>query len=277
KTLVAASSIIRPGVAQSGMMREYIFRHNNPGQFEYFHKVFEEQLGETYGIMVYQEDVIKIALHYGGVSAEDGDILRRAMSGKGRSLAALQKVKDHFFESCHKLGHPEKLSAEVYRQIESFAGYSFCKAHSASYAVESYQSLYLKTYYPIEFMVAAINNGGGFYRTEVYVHECRMAGGKIHNPCVNRSLFETTVYGEDVFLGFMHIEKLESRLAQFICTERENNGNFLSLENFIRRVPVGIETLQTLIFVGAFRFTSKQKNELLIEARMIMVDFKPQR
>ncbi|MDR6919936.1 DNA-directed DNA polymerase III PolC [Chryseobacterium sp. 2987] len=126
KVLVAASSIIRPGVAQSGMMREYIFRHNHPGQFEYFHEVFEKELGETYGIMVYQEDVIKIALHYGGVSAENGDVLRRAMSGKGRSLSALQKLKDDFFESCKKKGHAEQLSQEVYRQIESFAGYSFC-------------------------------------------------------------------------------------------------------------------------------------------------------
>jgi len=106
KVLVAASSIIRPGVAQSGMMREYIFRHNNPTKFEYFHDVFKKELDETYGIMVYQEDVIKIALHFGGLSATDGDVLRRAMSGKGRSLSALQKVKDHFFESCREIGHP---------------------------------------------------------------------------------------------------------------------------------------------------------------------------
>lgn len=274
KTLVAASSIIRPGVAQSGMMREYIFRHNNPDKFEYFHKVFEEQLGDTYGIMVYQEDVIKIALHFGGLTADDGDILRRAMSGKGRSLSALQKVKDHFFESCRKLGHPEKLSAEVYRQIESFAGYSFCKAHSASYAVESYQSLYLKVHYPIEFMVSAINNMGGFYRTEVYVHEARMGGAIIHNPCVNHSEFTTTVYGSDVYLGFMHIEKLESRLAQFIPEERIKNGDYISLEDFIKRVPVGIETIQILIFIGAFRFTGKTKSELLIEARLLLTNFK---
>lgn len=276
KTLVAASSIIRPGVAQSGMMKEYIFRHNHPDRFEYFHPVFEEQLGETYGIMVYQEDVIKIALHYGGVSAEDGDILRRAMSGKTRSKKELQKVKNHFFECAARQGHPQDLSREVYRQIESFAGYSFCKAHSASYAVESYQSLYLKVHYPVEFMVAAINNGGGFYRTEVYVHECRMSGGKIYNPCVNRSRFETTVYGEEVFLGLMHIEKLEQRIAEFIPEERERNGPFASLENFVKRVPVGLETLQILIFIGAFRFTGKQKNELLIEARLLLVNFRPE-
>jgi len=269
KTLIAASSIIRPGVAQSGMMKEYIFRHNNPTKFEYFHDVFKEELGETYGIMVYQEDVIKIALHFGGLSAADGDVLRRAMSGKGRSLSALQKVKDHFFESCKELGHPEQLSKEVYRQIESFAGYSFCKAHSASYAVESYQSLYLKVYYPIEFMVCAINNGGGFYRTEVYVHEAKMSGATIKNPCVNLSEYQTTVYGTDVYLGIMHIEKVEGKIALMIPEERRNNGEYTSLKNFVKRIPIGIETLQILIFIGAFRFTGKQKHELLIQARFL--------
>lgn len=275
KILVAASSIIRPGVAKSGMMREYIFRHNNPDQFEYFHDVFKEQLGETYGIMVYQEDVIKIALHFGGLSAADGDVLRRAMSGKGRSLEALQKVKNDFFDSCRLIGHSEQLSQEVYRQIESFAGYSFCKAHSASYAVESYQSLYLKVYYPIEFMVATINNQGGFYRTEVYIHEAKMSGGKINNPCVNNSNFETTVYGDEVYLGLMHIEKIESRISYLIQEEREKNGDYLSLENFVKRIRLGIESLQILIFIGALRFTKKQKNELLIEARFIMSTYKP--
>lgn len=270
KVLVAASSIIRPGVAQSGMMREYIFRHNHPGHFEYFHEVFEKELGETYGIMVYQEDVIKIAMHFGGVSAANGDVLRRAMSGKGRSLSALQKLKDDFFESCKKKGHPEQLSKEVYRQIESFAGYSFCKAHSASYAIESYQSLYLKVHYPIEFMVSAINNGGGFYRTEVYIHEAKMSGAVIHNPCVNFSEYQTTLYDKEVYLGLMHIERLESLIKELIPEERNKNGNYKSLEDFVQRIPIGIETLQILIFVGAFRFTGKQKHELLIEARFLL-------
>ncbi|MCV2484349.1 DNA polymerase III subunit alpha [Flavobacterium sp. SH_e] len=276
KTLVAASSIIRPGVAQSGMMKEYIFRHNNPSKFEYFHPVFEKELGETYGIMVYQEDVIKIALHYGGLSAADGDILRRAMSGKGRSKAALQKVKDDFFISAAAKGHPEALSQEIYRQIESFAGYSFCKAHSASYAVESYQSLYLKVHYPIEFMVAVINNQGGFYRTEIYVHEARMAGAAIHTPCVNRSGYETALYGSDIYLGFMHLQGLDSKLSQFIAFERERNGVYKSLEDFINRVPMGIENVKVLIFIGAFRFTGKTKNQLLVQVSLLMNNFKPE-
>lgn len=213
----------------------------------------------------------------GGVSAADGDILRRAMSGKGRSLSALQKVKDDFFASCRQQGHPEELSTEIYRQIESFAGYSFCKAHSASYAVESYQSLYLKVYYPLEFMVSVINNMGGFYRTEVYVHEARMSGGKIMNPCVNRSEQQATIYGDEIYLGFMHLEKVESRLGQLIPEERRKNGQYKSMEDFIKRIPIGIETLQILIFIGAFRFCGIPKNELLLKARVLLGDFKPER
>ena len=274
-TLVAASSVIRPGVAQSGMMREYVFRHNNPGKFEYFHSVFREQLGETYGVMVYQEDVIKIAHHFAGLNLSDADILRRAMSGKTRSKEEFDGVKDHFFKNCTEKGYPDSLSREVYRQIESFAGYSFCKAHSASYAVESYQSLYLKVYYPIEFMVAVINNFGGFYRTEVYFHEAKMAGADICNPCVNLSTYLTSVKGKEVYIGFVHIQNLEEGIARRIPEEREQNGAYLSLEDFINRVPVEIESVQVLICLNAFRFTGKEKNELMLLARMLIANFRP--
>jgi len=275
RILVAASSIIRPGVAQSGMMREYIYRHNHPDQFEYFHPVFEENLKETYGIMVYQEDVIKIAQYFGGLSHADGDILRRAMSGKERSIQKLNEVKANFFKSCMEdQGHSEQMTAEAFRQIQSFAGYSFCKAHSASYAVESYQSLYLKVYYPLEFMVSVINNQGGFYRTEVYIQEARMSGANVQNPCVNNSEYQTILKGKEIYLGFMVLQSLETKVAQMISEEREKNGDYKSLENFIKRIPIGIETIQILIFIGAFRFTGKQKNELLVEARLLLINYK---
>ena len=269
QTLVAASSIIRPGVAKSGMMKEYIFRHNNPNSFEYFHEVFEDFLGDTYGIMVYQEDVIKIALHYGGLEATYGDILRRAISGKSRSKKEIESLKYMFFESCKRLGRNEQLSIEVFRQIESFAGYSFCKAHSASYAVESYQSLYLKTYFGIEFMVCAINNGGGFYRTEIYVHEAKRSGGTVLVPCVNNSEHETILKGKDIYLGFGLIKSMDEKLALLLVDERSANGDYKSLENFLSRTNIGGETLQTLIFAGAFRFTGKPKSDLIILSKML--------
>ncbi|MEZ5001339.1 MAG: hypothetical protein R2727_12235, partial [Bacteroidales bacterium] len=163
-TLVAASSVIRPGVARSGMMKQYISRFHNPDGFEYIHPVMKEQLSETFGVMVYQEDVLKICHHFAGLDLSDADTLRRAMSGKYRSKEEIRKITGRFFENCRKKGYPEDITAEVWRQIESFAGYSFSKAHSASYAVESYQSLYLKAHFPLEFIVAVINNFGGFYR-----------------------------------------------------------------------------------------------------------------
>nr|MQY80294.1 PHP domain-containing protein [Bacteroidota bacterium] len=171
--LVAASSIIRPGVARSGMMREYIHRFHHPDDFEYIHPVMKEQLEETYGIMVYQEDVLKVCFYFAGLDLADADVLRRAMSGKFRGKKEFSRIVKKFFDNCKSRGYPDKITREVWRQIESFAGYSFSKAHSASYAVESFQSLYLKAHFPLEFMVAVINNFGGFYRTWVYVHEAK--------------------------------------------------------------------------------------------------------
>jgi DNA-directed DNA polymerase III PolC len=272
-TLVAASSVIRPGVAKSGMMREYVFRHNNPSKFQYFHAVFKEHLGDTYGVMVYQEDVIKIAHHFADLDLSEADILRRAMSGKTRSIKELDKVKGKFFTNCKTKGYPEKLTEEVYRQIESFAGYSFCKSHSASYAVESYQSLYLKAYYPIEFMVAVINNFGGFYRTEVYFHEARRAGAIIKNPCVNNSEYLTGLNGKTIYIGFNHIHNLNAETASAIIKERELFGDYLSLEDFINRITIGVETLETLIFIKAFNFTGKSKSELVLEGRILLSSY----
>jgi len=266
--LVAASSIIRPGVAKSGMMREYIYRHKG-GKFEYVHPVFKDQLEDTYGVMVYQEDVIKVAHYFAGLDMADADILRRAMSGK-KNNEAFDRVKKKFFANCKDKGYTSTIAKEIYRQIESFAGYSFCKAHSASYAVESFQSLYLKAHYPLEFMVAVINNYGGFYRTEVYIHEARMAGGTIHNPCINRSLLLTDITGSEIFLGFDLIKSLSKTLVEDIIYERSKNGRYKSIEDFYNRNSVGIEQLETLVFVGAFRFTKKSKAELSIESRLLV-------
>jgi DNA polymerase III alpha subunit len=269
-SLVAASSIIRPGVAKSGMMKEYIKRFHNPDNFKYLHPVMEEQLGETFGVMVYQEDVIKICHHFAGLDLSDADILRRAMAGKFRSRAEFDRIRDKYFNNCRARGYPDELSAEVWRQIESFAGYAFSKAHSASYAVESYQSLYLKTYFPKEFMVAVINNFGGFYSTWVYVNEARRSGAVIHLPCVNHSDINTSITGSDLYIGFIHVANLEQHVREQIVDERKRNGVFTGLDDFINRLQPGIEQLIVLIRCGAFRFTGKSKPALLWEAHSLL-------
>ncbi|MEA3479288.1 MAG: DNA polymerase III subunit alpha [Bacteroidota bacterium] len=269
-SLVAASSIIRPGVARSGMMREYIYRFHHPDDFEYIHPVMEEQLKETYGVMVYQEDVLKVCHHFAGLDLADSDVLRRAMSGKFRGKKEFERIVKKFFQNCRERGYPDKITDEVWRQIESFAGYSFSKAHSASYAVESFQSLYLKAYYPLEFMVAVINNFGGFFSRWVYFNEARRWGAQIQLPCMNNSKYLTTIKGKDIFIGFIHMANLESKLARQIEQERKLRGPFSSLEDFIHRVQPGIEQLVTLIRIGAFRFAGQSKAHLLWEAHLLL-------
>ncbi len=268
-TLVAASSIIRPGVAQSGMMRQYIYRYHNPGKFEYLHPKMEELLKETYGVMVYQEDVIKIAHHFARLDMGEADVLRRAMSGKYRGHKHFEIIKEKYFENCKNEGYPDDITKEVWRQIESFGGYSFSKAHSASFAVESYQSLYLKTYYPAEFMVAVINNFGGFYNRELYFHELRKTGVQILPPCVNDSKYLTSIYDNTVYVGFIHVQGLEEKLVMQFLEEKQKHGSYLHLHDFIERTNMGIEQLNILIRIGAFRFTGKNKKELLWEANFL--------
>ena len=142
-------------------MRAYIERFHQPDSVEYIHPLMESLLKETFGIMVYQEDVIKVAHHFAGLSLAEADVLRRGMSGKFRSREEFARIRDRYFECCAEKGHPGVISQTVWAQMESFAGYSFSKAHSASYAAESIQSLYLKAHYPLEFIVAVINNFGG--------------------------------------------------------------------------------------------------------------------
>ena len=268
-SLVAASSIIRPGVAKSGMMKLYIERFHK-AKFAYLHPIMEKLLEETYGIMIYQEDVIKVAHYFAGIDLADADVLRRAMSGKYRSKKEMQRVINLFFDNCKAKGYPDELTNEVWRQIESFSGYSFSKAHSASYAVESFQSLYLKAHYPLEFMVAVINNRGGFYSTEFYVHEARVAGATINEPCINKSEQNACIYGEEIYIGLSFVKELEYKLVKKILCARAEDGIYIDLIDFIERTNVSVEQLFILIRINALRFTEMSKKQLMWQSQFIL-------
>lgn len=267
-TLVAASSVIRPGVASSGMMRQYIQRCLDPSCYTPLHPKMEELLAETHGVMIYQEDVLKVGHHFGGLDLVEADVLRRAMSGKTRSASEFARLEARFFEGCRDFGYPDDVAREVWRQIQSFAGYSFSKAHSASYAVESYQSLYLKAHFPVEFMVAVINNGGGFYAAEDYLREARRWGAHLEAPDVGRSGVATALDGTVVWLGWQHVVGLERGVVERLLTERAK-APFHSFEDFARRVPAGLPQLVRLIRVGAFRHLGYTKKELLWRAHLL--------
>lgn len=264
--LVAASSIIRPGVAQSGMMREYIMRHKDPERRKLAHPVMWELMPETYGVMVYQEDVIKVAHHFAGLTLGEADVLRRGMSGKFRSREEFQQVRNQFIQNCRAKGYNDTLITEVWNQIESFAGYAFAKGHSASYAVESYQSLFLKTYYPLEYLVAVLNNGGGYYAPELYVHEARMLGATIKTCCINNGLWKTTIQGKTLYLGFQHVLNMEKSWIDLIISERQQQGDFKTFDDFLDRVSLPKEQMQILIRIGAFDVLGMDKRKLLWQA-----------
>lgn len=268
--LVAASSVIRPGVARSGMMREYILRFRFPEKRKEAHPILLDIMPDTYGVMVYQEDVIKVAHYFAGLDLGEADVLRRGMSGKFRSRDEFARAKQAFFDKAQDKGHSFELIAEVWRQTESFAGYAFAKGHSASYAVESYQSLFLKAHYPLEYMVATINNFGGFYRTEFYVHEARLHGATIEAPCVNLSAGDTVIYGKIIYLGFGLVKDLERGTIRKLLQERFENGPFTSLLDFVKRVNASLEQVSILIRMGSFRFTEKDKKALLWDAHFLL-------
>jgi DNA polymerase-3 subunit alpha len=272
-SLVAASSIIRPGVARSGMMREYILRFRE----EKRRKEAEQQLPElynllreTHGVMVYQEDVIRVAHDFAGLTMAESDYLRRGMSWKFKQRNEFHVVREKFFSNCLNRGHSLDLVQKVWEQIESFANFAFSKGHSASYAVESYQALYLKAHYPLEYLVATLNNGGGFYRRELYVHEARKHKADIKMPCVNNSTDKSVIKGDVIYLGLSLIAELEAQTTERIVEERKTNGPYIDVMDFIRRVPLSLEQMRLLVRAGTFAFTGKNKRELLWEIHALI-------
>ena len=261
--LTAASSVIRPGVAESGMMQEFIARHKDPKRRKYLVPEMEKHLGETYGVMIYQEDVIKVAHHIAGLTLEEADLLRRAMSGKMRSHDAMKKITDKFFVSCRAKGHNEEVTKELWRQIESFAGYSFCKAHSASFALLSFQVAYLKAHYPAEFMANVLNNGGGFYSSAVYIWEAKRMGLTIELPSINDSSYEYAGKGKTIRIGLMAIKNLSRSSIEIIVGERETNGAYVSLADFLVRTGLAYEESAILIKCGAMGCLRQTRPELL--------------
>jgi error-prone DNA polymerase len=260
--LVAASSVIRPGVSSSGMMRAYILRERIPEKRKEAPEPLLRLMPDTYGVMVYQEDVIKVAHEFAGLDLGEADVLRRGMSGKFRGREEFEKARLRFLQGGVENGHTVDLVNEVWRQVESFAGYAFAKGHSASYAVESYQCLFLKAYFPLEYMTATINNYGGFFRTEIYVHEARMHGAEIVAPCVNTSLDGAVIFGKTITLGMEMIKELEHNTRLHIIAAREEK-KFVDLNDFLDRVKISLDQSVLLARSGALRFTGLGKKELM--------------
>ncbi len=262
--LVVASSIIRP--AANSYIQTWVKRlHGAP--YRPLHPLIEQTLAETFGVMVYQEDVSRVAIDLAGFPIEEADRLRKILSKKDRDLR-LPDLRERFFRGARGRGVPEPIIVKVWDMILSFDGYSFCKAHSASYAQVSYRAAWVKRFYPLAFMASVINNGGGFYGRQTYVDECRRMGFPVLPPDVNASRWEYTVEarpGDDssagaaagaplpagLRVGLCQIKELRQELARAIVDERERGGSFTGFRDFCARVSCRFEDIRVLIRAGA--------------------------
>ena len=244
--LVIHSSIIRP--AANKYIREYV-RRLRGGAYEPLHPIMGEVLKETHGIMVYQEDVSRIAMAMAGFSAVDADLLRKILSKK-RAGRRLEDYKEMFYRGAAGRGVSRAVADEVWEMIMSFAGYSFCKPHSASYALVSYKSCYLRAHYPAEFIAAVLTNQGGYYSPFAYVSEARRMGLKVLLPDVNGSRKE--YYGKDrlVRVGLMQVKGLRDAGLEALLETRKVRP-FTSLEDFLCRVDIDPSDTRLLIKAGA--------------------------
>jgi error-prone DNA polymerase len=245
--LVVASSIIRP--AANRYIAEYV-RRLHGGDWRSLHPLVADVLEDTLGIMVYQEDVSRVAIAAAGFSAGEADALRKVLSRKDRE-ARLAAFRQRFCEGAAGRGVGADTIQALWDMILSFDGYSFCKSHSASYALVSYQLAWMRAWHPLEFYTAVINNGGGFYARQVYLNEVRRLGFPIAGPDVNASAMAGRVREGGLRLGLCQITGLSTGFVQTLVSEREKGGSFRDLEDFVGRMAPGPGELRLLIRGGA--------------------------
>jgi len=244
--LVIHSSIIRP--AANKYIREYVRRLRGCA-WQPLHPIMDEVLNETYGIMVYQEDVSRIAMAMAGFGAVDADLLRKILSKK-RAGKKLEDYREMFYRGAAGRGVSREVVDQVWEMILSFAGYSFCKPHSASYALVSYKSCWLRAHCPAEFMAAVLTNQGGYYSPFAYVSEARRMGLQVLLPDVNESRKEYWGKGRALRVGLMQLKGLKEASIEALLLARRQRP-FASLEDFLARVDIDPSDVKILIKAGA--------------------------
>jgi error-prone DNA polymerase len=246
--LIVVSSIIRP--AANVFVDEFVRRaHGHP--YQSLHPLLDEVLAETLGIMVYQEDVMNVAVAVGGFSVHDGDQLRKVLSKKHKERQ-LRDYQRQFYQGASTREVRRSVIDQIWAMMMSFAGYSFCKPHSASYAQVSFKSAYLRAHYPAEFIAAVVSNQGGYYSAFAYLSEGRRMGLTILPPDINASEWMYTGSGQTVRVGLMQIKSLHEDLAKRMLTERQAKGPYRSLQDVLNRVKPEIAQATLLIKAGCF-------------------------
>lgn len=252
--LVALNALYRPGPLGAGMHTEYADRKNGKSEVTFPHPDLAEILADTYGIMVFQEQVMQTAQKVAGFTMAEADRLRKAMGKKIASVMAAEEEK--FVAGSVANGTGADHAKELFGFIEHFAGYGFNKSHSAAYALVAYQTAWLKAHYPSEYMAAlltAVKRDKD--RTALYLHECRQMGVRVLVPDVNRSDVDFSAVDGDITFGMSAVRNVGEAVVKLIIEERDKNGKFVSFGDFINRVDLAVlnkRTIDSLIKAGGF-------------------------
>ncbi|HHU32788.1 MAG TPA: DNA polymerase III subunit alpha [Clostridia bacterium] len=262
--IIALVALYRPGPLGSGMVEDFIARKHGEVPVTYLHPKLEPILRDTYGIILYQEQVMRIASELAGFSLGQADLLRRAMGKKKPEIIAAQR--ENFLKGALENGINNTISAEIFDLMAYFAGYGFNKSHSAAYAFLAYQTAYLKAHYPVEFMAALLSSVmGSADKVTVYIEECRGLGIEVLPPDVNESLIDFTVQEGKIRFGLAAVKNVGTGAINSIL-EARSEGPFDSLEDFCQRVDlrqVNRRVLESLIRCGAFSSVGTYRSRLL--------------
>lgn len=262
-------SLYRPGPQQSGMVKNFIERKFGREKASYLHRDLEPVLSETYGIILYQEQVMQIAVNIAGYSLSEADNLRKAMTRLSKEEMGRQK--ERFIKGAACRGYHIRTAKEIFKLISKFASYGFVKAHAAAYAELSYKTCYIKAHYPAELLSTILTDNSGYYSRAQYIEEARRFGIKIKLPDINSSGFKFSVEdeGKSIRIPLMTVRELGQTGVGSIIRERNRNGRFKDFTDFYCRISksgcrIAGKAIVNLIKVGAFDFADLKRKYLLL-------------
>ena len=266
----ALVALYRPGPLSENVHNDYADRKNHRKEVTYEHPDLEEILGETNGLMIYQEDVMRVAQKVAGFTMSEADDLRKACSKKDRDLIQAQRIK--FVDGTERLGYGREFGEHLFDKIEPFADYAFNKSHAYGYALIAYQNAWLKANYPVEYMAALLTSfADDKDKASAYLNEARQMGIRVSVPSVNDSLAEyspSMVEENAIFFGMAAIRNVGEQVVEMIVSERESSGKFASIYDFVRRVDpraLNRRTMESLIKAGAFDCLDVSRQGLLLK------------
>ncbi|MCM8818599.1 MAG: DNA polymerase III subunit alpha [Candidatus Omnitrophica bacterium] len=261
--IIAVLALYRPGPMKSGMIEEYIERKKDPSKIKYDHPLLEPILKPTYGVILYQEQVMQIANKLANFSMGEADVLRKAMGKK--ILSEMEKMREKFVKGAFSNGIKKEVAEAIFENISKFAGYGFNKSHSAGYALLSYQTAYLKANYPLEFMTSLLNSEiGNADKIAEYIEECERMNIWVLPPDLCESDEKFKIFGNDIIFALSAIKNVGNTAVKSIIEGRKS-GNFTSLFDFCERVNLRVvnkKVIESLVKGAAFDYLGLPRSQL---------------